>query len=257
MKHILCNIFVFLFLLYSSTLMLCIFGCGHNMVHVDKGLGFVSRIPLPDGNALIDVKIGKIDSTTLVLRGGANYDGGASTGGSIFGPAGTSDRMQLSTIPQLNEGYLADVLNNPYTKPEVKIAIVNYLVKQSAPTTSNYVTKSIGAAQAVGDVTVEPVTTGVDKVIEKTAEVVPKITPPIANTVSDVSKNVSIATADSVKEISQSSKAWIENIKGIVGYILIGFILLVFLIVYIIHKFKKKNNINTQLETETKIEENK
>jgi hypothetical protein len=88
----------------------CLFflcSCGHNITHTDRGTGFILRIPLPDGSSLIDLKLGKIDSTTTVLRGGATYDSSASTGGSILGPMGTSDRIQVSTVPQLNEGYAA------------------------------------------------------------------------------------------------------------------------------------------------------
>src|SRR5574344_518401 len=87
-----------------TVLSMILFGCGHSITHTDRGTGMVARIPLPDGSSLIDLKFGKIDSTTTILRGGASYDSIASTGGSVFGSGGTSDRIFISTIPQLNEG---------------------------------------------------------------------------------------------------------------------------------------------------------
>ena len=49
------------------TLLLC--SCGHNIAHIDRGTGLKLRIPMPDGTALVDLSIGKIDSTTFILRG--------------------------------------------------------------------------------------------------------------------------------------------------------------------------------------------
>jgi len=132
-------------MLSLGVLLLCC-SCGHNITHTDRGTGVIMRIPLPDGSSLIDLKLGKIDSTTTVLRGGATYDSAASTGGSLFGTMGTSDRVQVSTIPQLNEGNLRDVLNDNKTPKEVKIALIQYLINQKAPTPLPTATKTIGAA---------------------------------------------------------------------------------------------------------------
>lgn len=136
------------YLKFLCGLILCFLccSCGHNITHTDRGTGLVARIPLPDGSSLIDLKVGKIDSTTTVLRGGSTYDSAASTGGSLFGTMGTSDRIQVSTIPQLNEGNIREILIDKNTPKEVKIALIQYLIKQKAPKSLPAATKAIGAA---------------------------------------------------------------------------------------------------------------
>jgi len=58
---------------------ICLISCGHSITHTDRGTGLIIRIPLPGGSSLIDIKIGKIDSITTVLRGRTSYDSVAST----------------------------------------------------------------------------------------------------------------------------------------------------------------------------------
>lgn len=137
----------------------CLISCGHSITHTDRGTGLVIRIPLPDGSSLIDLKIGKIDSTTTVLRGGTSYDSIASTGGSINGAMGTSDRIQISTIPQLNEGYTAEVLQSKYTSEGVKKLLINSYMSKAKPN-DPLPSKSISIGSAVasgsGAFSVEP-----------------------------------------------------------------------------------------------------
>lgn len=70
--------------------------------------------------------------------------------GGILGPMGTTDRIHLSTIPQVNEGYITDILTSKDATPEVKQALVKYLTVQKAPPTSPTTVKTIGAAAASG-----------------------------------------------------------------------------------------------------------
>lgn len=191
--------------------------------------------------------MGKIDSTTTVLRGNATYDGMASTGGSIFGPMGTTDRVLVKTGPQINEGYLADVLSAPEVPPEVKIELVKYLTLQKAPETTPAATKTVGAAGSVGDnpPAAEPATTGWDKVTEKAAEIIPPVADTIGDTTKSVAKDVSKATEKSVTNVSKASVSWLTDIKSMIKYCvlgLIGLIIIAGFIGIIIYKKKHKNN---------------
>lgn len=228
--------------------------CGHNITHTDRGTGLALRIPLPDGSSLIDLKIGKIDSTTTVLRGGATYDASASTGGSMLGPMGTSDRIQVSTVPQINQGYVAQVLTSKDTPAEVKIALTKYLVEQKAPTPLPTATKTIGAASTTDlkQPVANPATTGWDKVTETAGEAIPKIVPPVTDAAKEMTKSatemvstsvkeVAEATENSVKQVSDASESWVKNIKWIVVIAGICFIIIAGIIVYFLIKRKKKS----------------
>lgn len=180
------------------------------------------RIPLPDGSSLIDLKVGKIDSTTTVLRGGATYNSATSTGGSMFGPMGITEHIQVSTIPQVNEGYIAEILTSKDAPPEVKIALTQYLVQQRAPKAIPTSTKTVGAASAAGDNPPEaaPATTGIDKVTEQAAEVIEKATPHVTKAVSNVSSNVTSAVEKSVESVADASTKWTGDLKLIIAFII-------------------------------------
>lgn len=71
---------------------------------------------------------------------------------------GTTDRIHLSTIPQVNEGNIKDILTSKDATPAVKTALANYLIQQKAPPTTPATVKTIGAAAASGEpIQVEPI----------------------------------------------------------------------------------------------------
>ena len=137
--------------LFSLMFVLCLLtGCGHNIVNVDRGVGVDIRVPLPfSGENIVALKIGQIDSTSLILRGNAEFKTDSSTTGSLStetltgtdkksgnsGKLGTSggigQNIKFTTKLQLNEGYLCDVLKDPNVPQEAKIALVNYLIQSS------------------------------------------------------------------------------------------------------------------------------
>lgn len=141
-------IFTFVFI---GTLMV-LTGCGHNIVNVDRGIGLDIRVPLPfSGENIVALKIGQIDSTSLILRGNAEFKTDSSTTGSFntetgtgtntndksnntnTGKLGTSggigQNISFTTKLQLNEGYLCEVLKDPNVPNEAKIALVNHLIQ--------------------------------------------------------------------------------------------------------------------------------
>ena len=143
MKYYL-SIFSFICVLFLLT------GCGHNIVNVDRGVGVDIRVPLPfSGENIVALKIGQIDSTSLILRGNAEFKTDSSTTGSLStetltgtdkksgnsGKLGTSggigQNINFTTKLQLNEGYLCEVLKDPNVPQEAKIALVNYLIQSS------------------------------------------------------------------------------------------------------------------------------
>ena len=219
--------------------MLCavLSGCGHTITHTDRGTGLVARIPLPDGSSLIDLKIGKIDSTTTVLRGNSTYDSSASTGGTLFGSASTSDRTFVATGLQLNEGYLKEVLTSPDVDPDTKVALAKAIVQVKAAKSNPSVTKSVGAATSVGekpDVEVQPVAVGVDNVVNKVAEVTPKVVAPVADATKSVVKDVASTVSDVSEDWSSVFVKW--------WWVLVAVVVAVVSIVIWIKKKKSSEN---------------
>ena len=79
------------------------FGCGHNMINTDKGIGIHLKLPLPNGTSLVDLKLGYIDSTTTVIRGNTTVDMSTASGGSGLSlGGGTSQVVLIKSGPQLN-----------------------------------------------------------------------------------------------------------------------------------------------------------
>ena len=154
-------------------------GCGHTTVRIDRGTGGVFRIPLPNGDSLVELKGGDIDSTTIIMRGGTQVATGRSVGGSIVGGSGGSaSDMQISTIPQLNEGYMKDVMISPDVPAEVKIELAKYMAKAKPNTPQPYKTATIGASSGGGGdlSTVKPEATGIDNMVNKVTDVIPEVT---------------------------------------------------------------------------------
>ena len=83
-------------------------GCGHSFVTVDKGIGVHLKFPLPNGQPIVDLKLGYIDSTTTVIRGNTSVEASTATGGNGLSlGAGTSQTVLVTSGPQVNEGYVA------------------------------------------------------------------------------------------------------------------------------------------------------
>ena len=231
------------FLIISMFLMLCVTltGCGHTITHTDRGTGLVASIPLPDGSSLIDLKIGKIDSTTTVLRGNSTYDSAASTGGTLFGSASTSDRTFVATGMQLNEGYMKDVLTSPDVDPATKVALAQALVQVAAAKSKPTVTKAVGAATSSGenpDNKVEPVAVGLDNVVNRVAEVTPKVVEPVAKATTEVVKDVATTTKSVSSDWSKVVNKWWIIAAG--ALLIIGAV-----VAFILRYIKKKQSSNT------------
>lgn len=186
-------------------------GCGHNVGHTDRGVGFIFRVPMPDGGSLVELKIGKIDSTTTVLRGNSTYDSVASSGGSLTGIGGVSERIQMKTNPQLNEGYLENVLISGNVDPITKQILAVSLVKGNAPESQNARAVSIGGGAGTGEnlESLVPKVVGIDNLVDKAAETAPKVVGPIMDGtvksighVSTTAKTVSNDASDVVKFVS-------------------------------------------------------
>ena len=219
-------------------LMFAMSGCGHTVTHTDRGTGLIARIPLPDGSSLIDIKVGKIDSTTTVLRGNSTYDSSASTGGTVFGSASTSDRTFVATGIQLNEGYMAEVLQSPDVDPATKVALAQALVQVQANKPRPTVTKAVGAATSSGDnpnTSVEPVAVGVDNVVNRVAEVTPKVVEPVAKATAEVVKDAAVTTQKVSKDWSSVMNRW--WIIVLAGLIIVGAV-----VAFILKHYKKQNS---------------
>jgi hypothetical protein len=175
----------------------------------------------------------------------------ASTGGTMFGPMGTTDRTLVKTTPQINEGYLAEVFTSPDVAPEVKIALAKYLTEKQAPVTTPTATKTVGAAGATGEKppTAEPATTGWDKVTEKAAEIIPPVTQTIGETTSNITKDVATATADVTKNVTDTTTAWAGSFKIIAIAIVCIVLFIIVPITILIFIKKKKTNKNSSIES--------
>lgn len=217
-------------------LCLCLTGCGHSFIHVDKGKGVVLRIPLPDGGSLVDFKMGMIDSTTAVIRGNTTYDSSASTGGASFTSAGTSDRIFLSTGMQLNEGYLKDVLTDPSVDTTTKVELAKAVAQMKPIPPLNTVTKTVSAATVSGGAAsdIEPMKVGLDNVVDKVAQVAPKVVTPVADATKHVVKDVT-TTVDTI------SNDWKTNV-AIIAIAVVFVLIIIALVIY--GYLRKRNNID-------------
>lgn len=242
-------------------------GCGHSIVRTDRGTGLHLRVPNPfqQGDSLVDLKLGNIDTTMAIIRGNTTFDSNSAKGGSLTGTGGISERFALSTNPQLNEGYVAEVLTSPNTPPEVKIEVARYLVQQKAPTVSDAKAVSIGAASGSGDRSheIKPEKTGVDNIVDKAAETIQETAPVVGKATTDVVENISDNTASVAKhatdvagETTQKVTSTISNkvtLSVIIALIITGIIIV---ILEISRKKKKKPEQEQNIITE-EIQDNK
>lgn len=175
--------------------LLFVWGCGHSIVRTDRGTGFHLRVPNPfqQSDSLIDLKLGNIDTTIAIVRGNTTFDSNSAKGGFFTGAGGISERFALSTNPQLNEGYMTEVLTSPNVSNETKIEIAKYLSSSKAPTVSDSKLVTIGAASGSGNETkdIKPEKTGMDNLVNKTS-----------NNKNDVIKHTDNVTGETTSNIT-------------------------------------------------------
>lgn len=237
-------------------------GCGHSIVRTDRGTGFHLRIPNPfePGDSLVDLKLGNIDTTMAIIRGNTSFDSASAKGGSLTGSGGISERFAVSSNPQLNEGYVAEVLTSPNLSDEAKIEIARYLSNAQAPKVSDAKSITIGAAAGSGSNVSEitPEKTGLDNIVDKTADTITKTAPTIAKATETTISNISTNTADVAKHSIDVAGKTTENIGNTISnHILIGIIVIIFIgclifIMLVLKKLKSKNKNENEKTDETK-----
>lgn len=230
---------------YRFNYVVCVFialtltGCGHVVFTDTKVNGVDATIPLPDGQR-VGARIGVIEQTTATVRGNTSFVTQNAAGGGVFsGSASTGRVSMLSTGPQLNEGYMTEVLTSPNVPEAVKIALAEKYLTVKAPMVHPASTKTLGAALGSGEnpPSVEPVSTGLDKVIEKSAEVLPKVTPALA----DATKSIVNNTVSTVGDTSTSAFSTIKSVSRVVTIIVGLVVLLAGLVTFVYYKLKKKS----------------
>lgn len=200
-------------------------GCGHSVVTVDKGIGIDLKIPLPNGGSLINLRMGYIDSTTTVLRGNTSVQASNASGGNALSlGAGTTQTVLVTSGPQLNEGYVAQILTNQNTDPKTKQAIAEYLLKTKHPVIKPTALTVSNGGVATGQNPPKPkdVKTGFDNVVDK---------------ISDGYNQTIISTQEATENVTNSIMQYIY-------YIIIGVALLItIIIILVIVLIKKKKKI--------------
>lgn len=234
------KILVFLFGMILSMIMV---GCGHTVIHRVDGTGLYGRVPLPDGSSLVEVAIGNLSITSGVLRGGATYNEDSSKGGT-FGTVSTANHIQVTTQPAMNEGYMAEVFTSETTDPATKQKLAEYLIsrKQQVPTpaAASSVNASAGTGENPPDV--KPVSTGIDNIVNKTAEAAPKIVEPIVD-----------ATKESVSDVKDTATTVVDGVKSVSKYVIVGIVILaimIILIMFFYYRWKKKHGKSTESKTD-------
>jgi len=224
---------LFKMLLCFTPIMLMCGGCGHNVFTELKAIGLDATVPVY--GTPVGVRIGQSEITTASIRGNCSFTTQSSTGGGLVATTGGTGRVNtLKSGPQLNEGYVESVMTSDKVPAEVKIALAkNYLVR-TAPEPQPTATKTIGAATGSGSQPpeVEPSSTGIDKIVDKTAEVAPKIVPPVA----EATKEAVVKTVDTAGTTVTSS---MSNIKVIVKYVVLALLALVVLALVVIKVYTK------------------
>lgn len=212
-------------------IMCTLFGCGHSVQSNSKGIGI--DLSWTGESYIPNVRVGYWDASTAVVRGNTSYTSTTATGGSLFNAGGTQTTTQLYAGPQLNEGYLKQVLISDKTSDQTKIEIAKAVFTAKVPTPAPSVARTTAAAGGTGEKVpqVDAISTGIDKAIETTGEVA-KTAAPI---VGDV-------TSDAIKETLKSTKTII--IAAILIVVLAGI-----LIGSLYFRKKKQNKIIVEENT--------
>lgn len=200
-------------------------GCGHSFVTVDKGIGVHLKVPLPNGQPIVDLKLGYIDSTTTVIRGNTSVEASTATGGNGLSlGAGTSQTVLVTSGPQVNEGYVAQILTNPNTDQETKQALTQYLIKAQPPKLKPTALTVANGGVATGENSLKPksVKSGFDNVVDKIAQ-----------------------SYDTTVESTQQGVENVSNraMKYIYAICVLALITVIIIVFFIIRYFQKKKNI--------------
>ena len=239
---------LFTFLTGVSCLFLC--GCGTNVFTELKAVGMDASVPVY--GTVVGVRVGQSEITTAATRGNTTFTSQNTTGGGLFATtAGTGRVSTLSSGPMVNEGYVAEILTSKEVPEAAKVALVQHYLPKNAPVTRPATSKTIGAATGSGEhpVEVEPITTGVDKIVDKTAETIQVVTPPIANATKEVVNN----TVDTAGGVANKFASTITVVLAIVFSIVVILILSFGPKLYklIKTKLKKKTIVETVVEAVT------
>ncbi len=152
----------YLQILFTVVICFVCCSCGHTIFTETKLIGVDATFPLPDGQR-IGARIGDLEQTTATVRGNTSFTTHNVTGGGIFsGSAGTGRYSALSAGPQLNEGYVTEVMTSPNVPESVKLAIAEKYLTVGAPVSNAAQSKTLGVAVGSGDnpPNVDPATTG-------------------------------------------------------------------------------------------------
>jgi hypothetical protein len=230
-------------------------GCGHTMYHKVEGTGIYGRIPTPNGSSLIEVAIGDMNITSGILRGGATLDENTSKGGT-FGTVSIGRHTHLSTTPAMNEGNIRDVLISQHTDDKTKQLIAEYLITRGQNVAPASAVTAVNAGAATGDKSsipeVKPTKTGLDNVVEKVADVAPKVVTPIA-------ENTAKTVIEISDDIESGSTKFIDGFWWTItiwGSIIILIAVLIILIIIFVKKQKLKKNNETKVSTEETVNNN-
>lgn len=228
-------------------------GCGHTMYHKVEGTGLYGRIPTPNGGSLIEVAIGDMNITYGILRGGATLDENTSKGGT-FGSVSLGRHTHVSTAPAMNEGNIEKVLTSSNTDDKTKQMIALYLISRKpvtpppAAVTAVNSGSSTGAEKEIPKVNVTK--TGIDNVVDKVADVTPKVITPIVQGTENIASHITTTVGKTSENITDSffNKATYIIIGGLILLIIIALIILIFV------KRYKKSKIETIANTIQNVE---
>lgn len=233
--------------------------CGHSLYHKVEGTGIYGRIPTPNGGSLIEIALGDMSITSGILRGGATLDEHTSKGGT-FGSVSLAKHTHITTVPAMNEGYLRDVFVSPDTDDVTKQKVAEYLItRQPIPVPSAAVT-SVNSASATGEKdkipAAQPTKIGWDNVVDKSAETIKEVAPPVVETIStNTAETIQKVSGDIESGVTTTSDSFFDKVKSIWVWIIAGIIIIIIIgeILYFYFKHKKQKNENTN--TPSPIEE--
>lgn len=234
-------------IIFSIFCAILLFGCGHSIYHKVEGTGVYGRIPLPNGDSLIEVAIGDLNITSGILRGGTTLDENTSKGGT-FGTVSLGRHTHLSTIPAVNEGNIKAILTSPSTDPETKQLLTLYLISRGSLIPPPAAVTSVNSAASTGGKDEVPrakaTKTGLDNIVDNVAEVAPQVVQPIVDGTENVAKHVTTTVGDRSENVIKSffNRATII----IISAIFICVIAAVFIIMYIIKRKKSKLAVITE-----------
>lgn len=252
MKLIFKTLIMTTFMFIVNVIILLCPGCGHNTFSEIKTVGLDATIPVY--STPVGVRVGQSEITMAAVRGNTSFSSQSTTGGGLLATtAGTGKVHVLKSGPQVNEGYIKDIMLSPEVPAEAKVAIAKTYLTTPAPEISPAATSTLGAATGSGaePPKVQPIRTGIDNVVDKVAEVTPKVVPPIADATKEVVNNT-------VTTVGDTATSTVSDVKSIVRWVVVALVFIVVLagIIYVTQYIKKhkktKQSLNpTQSDPET------